>query len=261
MAKKALCVGINDYPHDTQLHGCVNDADAWAALLTDHYDFASSDIKLCLDGKATKTGIIAGLKTLLAGAKSGDVLVFANSSHGTYRVDEDGDEDEFDQAICPYDVRENVLLDDTLREMFSAIPDGVRLTVIADSCYSGSVTRGSGPNRTPRFIDPFFLGGSRLRNPAKASPKSRHKYPESGMKEILLSGCTDRERSFDAEVEKGKYHGALTYYALAAIRNAEYKLTYEELHARVQPLLDAKKYEQHPQLEGRAENKQRQIFT
>ncbi len=31
MTKKAVCVGINDYPYDgNDLNGCVNDAKAWA---------------------------------------------------------------------------------------------------------------------------------------------------------------------------------------------------------------------------------------
>ena len=34
MAKRAFCVGINDYPYDgSDLNGCVNDANAWADLL------------------------------------------------------------------------------------------------------------------------------------------------------------------------------------------------------------------------------------
>jgi len=34
MTKKALCVGINDYPYDgSDLNSCVNDARAWADLL------------------------------------------------------------------------------------------------------------------------------------------------------------------------------------------------------------------------------------
>jgi hypothetical protein len=35
MAKRAFCVGINDYPYDgSDLNGCINDARAWADLQT-----------------------------------------------------------------------------------------------------------------------------------------------------------------------------------------------------------------------------------
>ncbi|MGE5839594.1 MAG: caspase family protein, partial [Deltaproteobacteria bacterium] len=34
MAKRALCIGINDYPGTgSDLAGCVNDANDWAVLL------------------------------------------------------------------------------------------------------------------------------------------------------------------------------------------------------------------------------------
>lgn len=82
-----------------------------------------------------------GLENLLKGAKAGDVLVFTNASHGTYIADTDKDEPKYDEAICPHDTDSNLLIDDELRRLFKNIPEGVRLTVVSDSCHSGSVTR------------------------------------------------------------------------------------------------------------------------
>ncbi|HEX2974609.1 MAG TPA: caspase family protein [Bacteroidales bacterium] len=85
MRKKALCVGINDYPYDgADLNGCVNDARAWANLLIDHYDFQSPDIRLLTDNQATKSKIMEALKSLITETKAEDVLFFSISSHGTY---------------------------------------------------------------------------------------------------------------------------------------------------------------------------------
>lgn len=271
MAKKAFCVGINDYPYDgSDLNGCVNDARAWAELLMSHYDFPRADVKLITDAEATKANMIAGIKGLLAGAKSGDVLVFTNSSHGTYLADTDGDEPSYDEALCPYDVAGEVLKDDELRELFAELAQGVRLTVLSDSCHSGTVTRAivsevlPGLLKTPddrrvRFLNPALRGGTVLPNPWKARPK-RLAYPESKMREVLLSGCTDKEYSYDAMIG-GVYHGAMTYYALQAIRQANYQITYAQLHSQMTYLLDEAGYPQHPQLEGRSQNKKRQIFT
>ncbi len=143
MTKRAFCVGINDYPIEgADLRGCINDATGWAALLADHFDFARSDITMLNDSDATKKNILSGLKDLLAGAGYGDVLVFTNSSHGSYIPDTSGDErDRYDEVICPYDIRDNPLVDDELRELFADVPRGVKLTVISDSCHSGNVTR------------------------------------------------------------------------------------------------------------------------
>jgi hypothetical protein len=271
MAKKALCVGINDYPYDgSDLNGCVNDARGWAELLTAHYDFPQTDVKLLLDDQATRANVMTGLKDLLAGAKSGDILVFTNSSHGTYVADKSGDEYLYDEAICPYDCADNLIVDDDLRKLFSGLADGVRLTVISDSCFSGTVTRVAVAEnipglRTPddrraRFLSPALRGDKVLANPWKARPRGKVKYPESKMKDLLMSGCSDKEYSYDAMID-GEYHGAMTYFALKTIREAHYKITYAQLNSLIQYQLDDAGYPQHPQLEGRTKNKKLQLFT
>jgi hypothetical protein len=270
MAKyRALCVGINDYPYEgNDLNGCVNDANAWADLLKNNFNFAGSDIKILLDSQATKKNVVNGLKELLAGAKAGDILVFTNSSHGSYVADTDGDESKYDEILCPYDIDSNHITDDELRGLFKNLPKNVSFTAILDNCHSGTATRaaisdilpGMRPpdDRRVRFLSPALRGLPILTNPWTAKPTSEIKYPESGMKEVLLSGCTDKEYSYDAYFG-GIYHGAMTYYALRAIREADYKITYAQLHQRLSVLIED--YPQHPQLEGKFDNKKRQIFS
>jgi hypothetical protein len=271
MTKKALCIGINDYPGDgSDLNGCVNDAKAWAGLLTEHYGFTKTNVKLLLDGEATKAAVLKGLKHLLSKAKTGDVLVFTNSSHGTYLADTDSDEPTYDEALCPYDCDQNLIVDDELRELFTGLPKGVDLTVISDSCHSGTVTRAAIAEnlpglRTPddrrvRFLSPALLGRPLLSNPWQAASKSRSKYPQYKMKEVLLSGCTANEYSYDALID-GKYHGAMTYYALQAIQAANYDISYAQLRSRLLYLLDEAGYPQHPQLEGSTANKKKRLFS
>ncbi|MGC8780206.1 MAG: caspase family protein [Anaerolineae bacterium] len=268
MTKKALCVGINNYPGtQNDLNGCVNDAHAWADLLVAHYDFAKADVALLLDEQATKANIMAGLKDLLAGAGTGDVLVFTNSSHGTYVLDVHGDEpDHYDEALVPYDFRQNLILDDELRELFADLPAGVRLTVISDSCHSGSVTRVVAPTMVPpprpRLLRPREFGMPDLPDDQLARLRSNHRrgHPQARMKEILLSGCKATEYSYDALIG-GTYHGAMTYYAIETIREADYRITYAGLAQRLNEKLAAEGYRQTPQLEGKAKNKKRQIFV
>jgi hypothetical protein len=271
MAKKALCVGINDYPGEgSDLNGCVNDAKAWASLLTKNYSFPTTSVKLLLDAQATKAAILDGLKKLLAGAKSGDVLVFTNSSHGTYLSDADDDEPLYDEALCPFDCDRNLIVDDELRELFSGLPKSAALTVISDSCHSGTVTRAAINENIPwlktpddrrvRFLHPALIGKGVLSNPFQATDRSRVKHPESKMKDVLLSGCTASEYSYDALIG-GKYHGAMTYFAIQAIREANYDITYAQLHTRLNYLLDEAGYPQHPQLEGKPANKKKRIFS
>lgn len=263
--KRALCVGINKYPQPgMDLQGCVNDANNWASLLVDQYDFTRSDVTVLLDDDATHAAITGGLKALLAGAGKGDVLVFTNSSHGTYLADTDGDEPVYDEAMCPYDTAENPLVDDELRTLFAGLAAGVNLTVVSDSCHSGSVTRAL-PSDTPdqrraRFMNPRAIGRPEIPEVRRTARRRKEKHPESAMNEILLSGCKSSQYSFDAVIG-GAPTGAFSHFALAAIRDAGYKITYEALHAVVVPALADSNYDQEPQLEGTAANKARQIFT
>jgi len=261
MAKKAFCVGVNDYPYPGyDLKGCVNDCQAWADLLIQHFDFPRPDVKVITNAEATKKNVINGVKKLLTGASVGDVLVFVNASHGSYVLDISGDEEKFDEIICPYNMKEAVVLDDELRELFTNLPDGVKLTVISDSCFSGTVTRRIIPYMI-RFIDPEVFGGRQIDTPWLFKRKKRKMFPETEMKELLLSGCRDDE--FAQEISYGTvHHGAMSYFALKAIREANYKITYARLVKRMNRLFKkAGIRKQHPQLEGKKENKNRQIFT
>jgi hypothetical protein len=282
MTKRALCVGINDYPIEgADLRGCLNDADGWASLLVGHFDFAASDIVMLRDREATKARILEGLKDLLASASAGDVLVFTNSSHGSYLRDESGDEsDAYDEVICPYDIQENVLVDDELREILDGVPDGARVTVISDSCHSGSVTRVipeeflpgfvSGDERRVRFLSPvYFKDAQEVRDrdafpimgdALRARSTRREKFPESEMGHVLLAGCMDVEVSYDAKIDDS-FHGAMTYHALKAIADANYEITYQALVDRLGPALLDAQFPQHPQLEGPDEAKDRQVFV
>jgi metacaspase-1 len=137
MGKRALCVGINDYPYDgADLNGCVNDAKAWADLLTNHYDFPPTNVRLLVDNQATKPRIMEALKSLAAGTKAGDVRVFSISSQGTYIADTGG-ETGYAEAICPYDCADNLIALDELYGIFAELVKGVHLTIVLDTTFMG----------------------------------------------------------------------------------------------------------------------------
>ena len=80
MAKRALCIGINDYPGtQNDLRGCVNDANDWATALAAR-GFTVSKL---LDSQATKAALVAGFEQLITSAKSGDTIAITFSGHGT----------------------------------------------------------------------------------------------------------------------------------------------------------------------------------
>ena len=141
MSKKALCIGINDYPGtQNDLSGCVNDANDWAAALAAR-GFAVTKL---IDAQATKAAMVSAISGLVGGAAKGDSVVITYSGHGTWVPDQNGDEpDGRDEGLCPWDIGSGkVLLDDEIAVLFAHRAAGVRVLLISDSCHSGSVTKG-----------------------------------------------------------------------------------------------------------------------
>ena len=72
MSKKALCIGINDYPGtQNDLSGCVNDANDWAATLAAR----GFTVTKLLDAQATKAAMVAAMSGLISGAAKGDTVI------------------------------------------------------------------------------------------------------------------------------------------------------------------------------------------
>lgn len=260
VAKRALCVAINDYPSvSNRLQGCINDAMAWSSLLKDKYGF---QVITLFDSQATINNVKNELVNLVNISQPGDILAFTYSGHGTYVADKSGDEiDGRDEALCLYD---QFLIDDQIREILDALKDGVKMTIISDSCYSGSVTRAvlgednkSKKNR-PRYMPPENENiVAMLRSPKKRIFKSASS--EENMKEVLISGCSDKQTSMDAYFN-GKYFGAMSYYATKVL-NDNVGITYNDFYAKLKEYLPSAEYPQSPQLEGKAENKARVMFA
>ena len=244
--KKAICVGINNYPGSSNdLQGCVNDANDWAALLND-YGFETT---LLLDSQATGQTVRAALEDLILSALPGDVIVFTYSGHGTQSLDFGGDEgDTYDEALYVYDGK---ILDDDLRVIIDRIDPRVTLVVISDSCFSGSVTRLIPENARARFVATDGIFEDRIVG-------QRFLLPEAGMPELLISGCSDSEYSYDAEIE-GRYNGAMSAMAIRVIRQNP-GMTYNTFYAALRALLPSSDYPQTPQLEGSNSHRNTLLF-
>lgn len=146
MAKKALLTGINDYQTISDLRGCINDVRNIEKRLVDVFGFSTGDIRVLTNREVTKENIEREWSWLVDDAQPGDQLLFHFSGHGSYTVDEDGDEDDgADELLCLYDMDfdddRTYLLDDDLYRLTRRLPDGADLTVILDSCHSGTATR------------------------------------------------------------------------------------------------------------------------
>ena len=244
--KRAVCIGINNYPGIfNDLKGCVNDANDWSVLLQG-FGF---NINIMLDSQATRTNVKAALQDLVNSTNGGDIAVFTYSGHGTQVADKNSDEnDPYDEAIYLYD---GTVIDDELRLILNGIHPQATLVIISDSCFSGTVTRLAGETATPRFVPPTVSTKGRA---------AKHPFllPEADMPEILISGCSDSEYSYDAEFN-GRPNGAMTAYAIQVIRQNP-NVTYREFFTGLRALLPSNDYPQSPKLEGLEANKDRKLF-
>jgi hypothetical protein len=277
MTKRALCLGINNYPGThMDLQGCVNDAKDWAAVLGGR----GYGVTTLLDDQATKNAMVDAIRTIIGGAVSGDSVVITYSGHGTYQPDLDGDEaDGLDEALCPYDIQTAgaALLDDEIRQLFNARKDGVKLVLISDSCHSGTVTRAAPsepeadaprprflpmgnwlpPDRLPRTLSGAPVSSLSLR--PGLSPFMGVLLKQAG--DLLLSGCQEGPNNFsyDAKIA-GRYNGAFTYYALKTLRSLPPDATYVQWHRKIADYLPSASYPQSPQIVGNVAARRQPVF-
>jgi metacaspase-1 len=269
MAKKAVLIGINRYGiPGADLRGCVPDVKNMSNLLQKLYGFDAADISMLTDLAATKKAMQEAISGLVAGGKRGDVLLLHYSGHGSNVPDDNGDEkdDHRDEILCPTDLDwKDTLRDDWLRSVFDGLRAGVNLTVITDSCHSGTVTRAVEPPDAPiieRYLpSPWDLldveSGRSLRGTTRgtlhrssASDRDAHDIVVvDDMPEVLVAGCRADQTSADAAIAGG-FAGALTYNLVESINESTAPLSYRELHAATCAKLKRGRYEQVPQLEG-----------
>jgi len=250
-----LAIGLNYTGTQNALRGCLNDANDWANQFR---PVLTSAPMLLLEQLATKANIIAELSKVLGKLTAGDTAIVTYSGHGTYIPDQSGDEtDRRDEALCPWDMQRNLLLDDELKDIVSQRVDGSRVLLITDCCHSGTMTRNSEfqPDRgEPRYI-PFSdltccmcsEAVDRITSQARAA-RSFARSTDSGL--VHLSGCQDDQVSYDATIA-GKACGAFTYYALAALKARKTPgMTYSEWKEAVRPYLPSNRYPQSPGFAG-----------
>lgn len=268
MTKRALCVGINAYP-GMELSGCVNDAMGWADLL----EAREHVFTILLDGDATRLNILEELRAMVSASKFGDRIVFTYSGHGSWVPDLNGDEpDGRDEVLVPVDYVSGfpvLITDDELADVFALRRRGVRVTVISDSCHSGSVNRFIEPGptvmggragdlrrfytdtiRKPRFMPPSaFLDGKELVRARAVEAQASSLAPRNTAGTVLMSGCADEEYSYDAYID-GRPQGAFSWAAITAHKalTGDRPPTYRKWHSQVRELLPSADYPQSPDM-------------
>ena len=256
--RHAVCFGINYTGTEHALRGCLNDACDWSGFLRKH----SFDTTVVAEANATRNGILACIKDLIASLKPGDTGVITYSGHGTWVPGGPNDEpDGQNEALCPFDMTDdgkNLVMGTELGAIFNTIVDGATVVFLTDSCHSGTVFRfmphnGFDDMYIPRrrFLPPAHF----IKDPAMYARMERAFTPSGGKHTnaplpnlIHISACRDAEYAADAFID-GRFNGAYTYYALQAF-TAQIAAggTYQDVHKQLRKTLPSRAFPQSPLL-------------
>jgi hypothetical protein len=263
--KYALLVGIDHYKYSSRippLAGALNDVEDLRQALIEKFHFLDGNITVLTESAATHAAIIGAIQSqLISNARSGDIVVFHFSGHGSQTKDLTGRMiSGIDETIVPYDSRdpENKVFDISgaeLHPLLEQLANKTRnLTFILDSCHSGSLVRGA---RT-RGIAPDTRTGPSIPGAGGKKPL-RIDGLKAGSRPAFafIAAASSRENAFEYFAE-GREHGTLTYFLTRQIRASGKGATYRDLMDSVMSNVTAHYPGQHPSLEG-AESDQ-QVF-
>ncbi len=145
--KLALLIGINQYPKQTALSGCLTDVELQRELLINRFGFQRSDILTLTEEEASREFIEAAfLDHLGKQAKPGDVVVFHFSGYGS-RVRLETSADTMQNALVPANVSlypqnekiVNYILEETLLLLLRSLPTD-QVTAVLDTSYDAAST-------------------------------------------------------------------------------------------------------------------------
>jgi hypothetical protein len=181
--------------------------------------------------KPTKQNILNELRNMIVNAKSGDILFFYFSGHGSYTIDRNGDEsDKRDETIFSSDLQN--VLDDELKTILSNnMKREVTIIGLFDSCHSGTM---------------FDLKFNYLDSSNYDKYTENDKASECNGNVIMISGCMDAQTSAEALIDN-KVQGAMTWSFIESI-NKTPNCSWRELLKSMRDSLKTSSFSQIPQL-------------
>jgi hypothetical protein len=255
--KRPAVEGDARYWRFDDLDGAVNDVRLMKAVLE---SIGFQDFVVLTDQDATADAILQALqKNLVDDAQPGDVRLFYYSGHGNHVKNRaSSEQDQEDQTLVPADNWRNVpdIRDKEIsRILFQAARKGVIVTLIADSCHSGSLARGawnsSGKARTNSGVRAGSPGVT-LHEPVANDPPDRdpatHQPIDPEMLGVLtLAAAQPNQEAREVQTEDGA-HGAFTWALAQALRYAAEPM--DRTFARTMAALGANGAIQQPAMGG-----------
>jgi hypothetical protein len=268
-SRKALVSG--DVRHWTyhDLEGAINDVNLIeAVLLAPEFGFQPGDIvKLVTPETTTAEGILAALRReLVETASKGDVRLVYYSGHGNFirnaalKRKNPNTRNEFDQTIVASDQWQGAVdvRDKEISQiLWDSAKKGVTVTFIADSCHSGSLTRGPENSRGRARSNSGARAGAMGANfaepvmddPAPVDKAGKEINPEEeGV--LTLAAAQENQEALELRSEKNETHGGMTMALVRAIREEGPRASMDRIFERMWNYMQASNLSQTPVLGG-----------
>lgn len=293
----ALLIGIDCYlPNKLEggwwyghLAGCVRDINSVATYLRESLSIPRNQvIKLTSTAGLgsepseprslwpTYANIVDAFKKITDWASPGDVVYIHYSGHGgraqTVYPALKG-EAGIDEALVPMDIdggRGRYLRDVELAYLLKAMVNrNLVVTIVLDSCHSGSGTRGH-PARavlrglphvdhTLRNSESMVAGSDELIAVWKSLQEVSTRTLKAGSGWLLepkgytlIAACRANESAYEYAFHGGEKRGALTYWMLDSLKQIDPTMTYKTLLEMLRAKIHSQFPEQTPQVEGEA---------
>ncbi|HTW60582.1 MAG TPA: caspase family protein [Terracidiphilus sp.] len=288
--------GRCDLPVFNNLDGPLNDVAAMRDLLSSpKFGFDPKDIVIVTNpalppaqlpfanlppAATTHDGLLAAMQKYLVDVpQKGDTVVFYYAGHGSLRVNSkgtklamlvDGKPSHADSTLVPsdawtgnYDIR-----DREMTRIFNASLDkGVRLTVLLDSCHSGSFTRGVeiGKQYTERSLgyDPRDIdeGPDLLPSGDEAPAPTERKTNPALVFSAAQQDQTAKERDFGDTPSTTVAHGAFTVALIKALETLPADAPASDVYRQVSATLEGEQVgDQTPALDASEDRMREPLF-
>jgi hypothetical protein len=219
----------------------ARDAEAMRALAHAEGFEAQALITEAATRKAVEDAVLDAAATLDAG----DLLVWSYAGHGARVPDQGpghrfGGDEERDQSWCLYD---GFLLDDEIRDYLTRFRRGVRVLLISDSCFSGTMTSSMSGSGETIAVDDGDSDDTLRAMPAEHVHETMQAHGERyqpirdrlaaasrdvAASVLLLAACGDNAFAFEGD-NHGKFTGAL----LETWASGSFDGDHRELHAAI----------------------------
>ncbi|KAL0066446.1 hypothetical protein AAF712_006488 [Marasmius tenuissimus] len=265
----ALVIGINNYQDQaiSNLGGAAADANAFSSLLKDIYRVPAERIRNLRNEEATRQAILQAIEDLAESPTitNRDPIVIYYAGHGGEAdspfASPTGTKKEKIQFLIPHDFVANGsstqegqgIFDLTLSRLLSRIAEkkSDNITVIFDSCHSGSGTRTDKRDETLALrgveLPPTYAIPASIIKPELASDKratvAAKGYEKKGLQShVLLAACRQGQTAKERQSS-----GAFTSQLIPLLREEGLdRITYKEIIKRLPELPGG----QDPQCEG-----------